>query len=66
MQVQFNGKLCCLTCAMSVADFMAQMAIEPEGVAIAINSYVIAKAAWPTTVIAAGDQIELVYAVHGG
>jgi len=38
----------------------------PRGVAVALNDAVVPRGAWPSTVVAAGDRLEVVTAVQGG
>ncbi len=38
----------------------------PRGVAVALNDAVVPRGAWTTTVVAAGDRVEVVTAVQGG
>jgi sulfur carrier protein len=42
------------------------MAIEPKGVAVAINGEVIRRGEWVSTSIHDGDVVEIVNAVAGG
>jgi sulfur carrier protein len=39
---------------------------EPRGFAISLNGIVVARAAWPKTMVCDGDAIEIVRAVPGG
>lgn len=50
----------------SVAELIVDMAIEPKGVAVAINGEVIRRGEWPSTSIHDGDVVEIVNAVAGG
>lgn len=50
----------------SVMAMMNDMAIEPKGVAVAINGEVIRRGEWTTTSIHDGDIVEIVNAVAGG
>ena len=38
----------------------------PRGIAIALNDAVVPHGAWTSTVVAAGDRVEVVTAVQGG
>ncbi|ACZ30488.1 thiamine biosynthesis protein ThiS [Xylanimonas cellulosilytica DSM 15894] len=38
----------------------------PRGVAVAVNDAVVPRGAWTSTVVAAGDRVEVVTAVQGG
>ncbi len=50
----------------SVTAMMNEMAIEPKGVAVAINGEVIRRGEWVSTSIHDGDVVEIVNAVAGG
>jgi sulfur carrier protein len=57
-----------LLCAATVADFLAQQAVEigPRGIAIALNGSVVPRSAWSETALKPGDNIEIVRAMQGG
>jgi sulfur carrier protein len=50
----------------SVTAMMTDMAIEPKGVAVAINGEVIRRGEWSSTSLHDGDVVEIVNAVAGG
>lgn len=54
--------------AATVADFLAQQAVEagPRGIAVALNGSVVPRAAWSATLLKPGDNIEIVRAMQGG
>ena len=54
--------------AATVADFLAQQAVEisPRGIAIALNGSVVPRSAWSDTALRPGDTIEIVRAMQGG
>ena len=43
-----------------------EIAPDARGVAVAINGTVVPRAAWPSTRLSAGDQVEIVRARQGG
>ena len=43
-----------------------QIAPDARGVAVAVNGAVVPRAAWPSTRLSAGDQVEIVRARQGG
>jgi sulfur carrier protein len=51
---------------MSLADAVALVTTARSGVAAAINGEVVRRAAWASTPLADGDEIEVVTAVQGG
>jgi sulfur carrier protein len=54
--------------AATVADFLAQQAVEigPRGIAIALNGSVVPRSTWSETALKPGDNIEIVRAMQGG
>jgi sulfur carrier protein len=65
--IRINGVDEPLTVA-TVADLMAEKAVDVEqrGIAVALNGQVVPRAAWPTTKLRAGDNVEIVRARQGG
>jgi len=51
---------------MSLADAVRLLTEAASGVAAAVNGDVVRRAAWATTQLADGDQVEVVTAVQGG
>ncbi len=39
---------------------------EPRGFAISLNGAVVRRAAWPTTTVREGDEVEIIRAMSGG
>jgi len=52
--------------AESVEEMLRRLAIEPRGVAVAIDGDVVRRSEWPHTRIQDGCAIEIVTAVAGG
>ena len=54
--------------AATIADLAQRLGITPEtkGVAVALNGAVVPRAAWPATVLKAGDAVEVIRALQGG
>jgi sulfur carrier protein len=54
--------------AMTVAALLAErdIASEGRGVAVALNGAVVRRADWATTMLNAGDAVEIVRAMQGG
>ncbi|GII98631.1 sulfur carrier protein [Sediminihabitans luteus] len=67
-----NGEPYALTAPTDVVTLVTALLPEfvadgaPRGVAVALNDAVLPRGAWSTTVLAAGDQVEVVTAVQGG
>jgi thiamine biosynthesis protein ThiS len=64
--VMLNGDRFELAAEMTVRDLLRQLDIDPHRVAVERNLVVLKRAAFDTTVIAEGDQIEVVNFVGGG
>jgi sulfur carrier protein len=50
----------------SLAQAVSLLTTSATGVAAAINGDVVRRAAWESTRLAAGDQVEVITAVQGG
>jgi sulfur carrier protein len=65
--IRVNGQIEPLAVATLTA-LLHEKAIAPDarGIAVAINGTVVPRAAWPSTHLNAGDQVEIVRARKGG
>jgi sulfur carrier protein len=52
--------------SLSVSALLTELAIEPRGIAVAINGEIARRSQWETTFIHDDDTIEIVTAVAGG
>ena len=66
MTIQLNGEAFETTGPLSVSRLLAQLEIDPRRVAVEHNRLVVKKAAYNSTVVAAGDEVEVVNFVGGG
>ena len=66
MEIIINGHRHPLTGDMSLAGAVALVTEAAAGVAAALNGDVVRRAAWESTRLAPGDQVEVVTAVQGG
>ena len=66
MQVTINGRSRQLTGGVSLLHAVALLTSATSGVAAAVNGAVVPRAAWDTTALAEGDQVEVLTAVQGG
>ena len=66
MNIQFNGEAFEAPGPLSVSQLLASLDIDPRRVAVEHNRLVVKKAAYDSTVVAAGDEIEVVNFVGGG
>ena len=65
--IRVNGETELLVAA-TLAALLAEKAVDTEqkGIAVALNGAVVPRAAWPATVLKAGDSVEIVRARQGG
>jgi sulfur carrier protein len=61
-----NGQKTELQPGISVAELLVQLEAAGPGVAVERNAMVVPRAQHPSTIIQAGDQIEVVRLVGGG
>jgi sulfur carrier protein len=50
----------------NVVELLAEMGVEPRGVAVALNGEVVRRSLWEVTQIQPSDRVEIVTAVAGG
>jgi sulfur carrier protein len=65
--IKVNGKSEPLAAA-SLEALLAEKAVDTgqRGIAVAVNGAVVPRAAWPGTLLRAGDSVEIVRARQGG
>ena len=51
---------------MSLERAVALISRAASGIAAAVNGEVVRRASWPSTALAAGDEVEVLTAVQGG
>jgi sulfur carrier protein len=66
LQVIINGEPHSMSAKMSLAQAVALLTTAPTGVAAAVNGDVVRRAAWDSTSLADGDEVEVLTAVQGG
>jgi thiazole synthase len=66
MNITLNGDRFELPAPISVRDLLRQLDIDPGRVAVERNLVVLKRTAFDTTLIAEGDEIEVVNFVGGG
>jgi sulfur carrier protein len=64
--IQLNGDPFDLDGPISVAALLARLQIDPRRVAVELNLVVLKRATFETTVVQAGDSMEIVNFVGGG
>ncbi len=66
MTIQLNGDPFDLDGPISVAALLASLQIDPRRVAVELNLVVLKRATFETTIVQAGDSMEIVNFVGGG
>ena len=66
MTIRLNGEPHELDRPMPVADLLAALGIDPRRVAVEHNLVVVKRDTYGSTVVAAGDEVEIVNFVGGG
>lgn len=66
MQLQINGETSDVPDGLTVAALLEHLQIRAPRVAVEVNAEVVTKARHAETILAAGDQIEIVTFVGGG
>jgi sulfur carrier protein len=66
MDITINGRPHPVADELSLAAAVSLVTAAVSGVAAALNGDVIRRAAWESTRLAPGDQVEVVTAVQGG
>jgi thiazole synthase len=66
MQVTVNGKPREIDGASSVAELLAQLAIPPQSVAVALNGDVVPREQWHARAIRSDDDVEVIRIIQGG
>lgn len=66
MQITLNGDPFELSGPMTISALLAQLSIDDRRVAVEHNQVVVKRAAFETTQILEGDQVEIVNFVGGG
>lgn len=66
MRVQINGEPKELREGLTLSDLLADLGLAPERLAVERNREVVRRARWAETLLAEGDQIEIVHFVGGG
>ncbi len=66
MKVIVNGKMAELPDGATTAEAVRLLTDAVRGIAVAVNGEVVRRAAWDSTPLADGDQVEVLTAVQGG
>ncbi len=64
--VRVNGATRELAEDATVTSLLAVLGRDDRGVAVAVNETVVPRRVWPSTILRAGDRIEVLRAAQGG
>lgn len=64
--ISVNGEPRPLDAGTTVAALIATMTSATKGVAVAVNEDVVPRSKWASTLLGAGDRVEVLTAVQGG
>ena len=66
MQIQLNGERYELPEGVSVADLLLRLELTGRRLAVEVNRDIVSRSQHATTLLADGDQVEIVHAIGGG
>jgi thiamine biosynthesis protein ThiS len=66
MKTLINGKPVDVAAGATLSDLVAQLELDPRGIAIAVNETVVARSRYTDHALAEDDRIEVIHAVAGG
>ena len=66
VQIRLNGEDQSVTEGVSVSDLLTELGLGGRRVAVELNRDILPRARYPTTMLAAGDVVEVVQFVGGG
>jgi len=66
MEIVINGTSRRVADDMSLDRAVSLVSDAPAGIAAAVNGELVRRASWPSTRLAAGDEVEVLTAVQGG
>jgi sulfur carrier protein len=66
MEIVINGTAHQVPDDMSLQRAVSLISSAATGIAAAVNGELVRKASWPSTLLAAGDEVEVLTAVQGG
>ena len=66
MEIICNGERRQVPAGISVAELLSTLEVPQRGVAVEVNQRVLSRAEHPSSLLAEGDQVEVVSLVGGG
>ena len=66
MKITVNGDEQVLDPGTTVAGLVAELGLEPRGIAVAVDGEVVTRRTWGERALVAGEQVEVLQVVQGG
>jgi sulfur carrier protein len=66
MRIRINGEPTDMPDGLTVAGLIEQLRMTGQRLALELNGEVVPRSRWPETLLADGDQTEIVRAIGGG
>lgn len=66
IRIQVNQEPQDLDMSANVSTLLDQMALDPQGIAVAVNQVVVPSTQWADTLLHDGDDIHIFQAIAGG
>ena len=66
VQLSVNGDPVAVEPGTTVADLVADLGLEPRGIAVAVDGEVVTRRTWADRPLAAGEQVEVLSIAQGG
>jgi thiamine biosynthesis protein ThiS len=66
ISIVVNGEDRAIAQGDTIAGLIGSLGLDPERLAVELNRRIVKRAEWPSTVLAAGAEVEIVQFVGGG
>lgn len=66
MQITLNGETRTIPSGETIAGLLNSLHMDPARVAVELDRHIVKQAEWPSTLLHAGAQLEIVQFVGGG
>jgi sulfur carrier protein len=66
LRLRVNGDERAVPPGATVADLVAELGLEPRGIAVAVDGEVVTRRRWQDRTLSAGDQVEVLSIAQGG
>ena len=66
IEITLNGRLRSVAAGSTLSDLIALLSLQDRLVVVELNRVILARSEYPSTVLGAGDTLEIVHFVGGG